>query len=138
MSQTLKSIFGGHQELRALLNKAQTLADLHRQFAAAAPAYMAENTQILGLRLGTLSVAVTHSTLAAKLRQIAPDLVIRMQNSGCEISSLRVKVQVSFDRPNIKPGPHKLSRTAQGKLEELGTRLDDSPLGNALKRLAQK
>ena len=138
MSQPIKSLLSNNQELRAILNKAQTLTDLHRQFIAVAPSNFASSTQILGLNFGTLSVAVANATLAAKLRQIAPDLVTQLQNKGCEISVIRVKVQVSFDRPQSQPVPHKLSRVAQSKLDELGLQLEESPLKLALTKLSRR
>ena len=137
MSQPIKSLLSNNQELRAILNKAQTLTDLHRHFIAVAPINFASSTQILGLNFGTLSVAVANGTLAAKLRQIAPDLVIQLQNKGCEISVIRVKVQVSFDKPQPHKMPNKLGRTAQTKLNALSLKLEDSPLKSAIEKLSQ-
>jgi hypothetical protein len=137
VSQPIKSILSNNQELRAILNKAQTLTDLHCQFIAVAPSYFRYSTQILGLHLGTLNIAVANSTLAAKLRQIAPELVIALQNKGCAVSTIRVKVQVSFDKPQPQLTPHKLSRTAQNKLNELSLNLSDSPLKLAIEKLAK-
>jgi hypothetical protein len=61
-----------------------------------------------------------------------------MQNRGCEVSGIRVKVQVSFDRLQPKPAPHKLSKTAQDALKELSMSLNDSPLKLALEKLVDK
>lgn len=135
--QPIKSLLSNNQELRTILNKAQTLADLHRQFIAVAPSHFAPSTQILGLQLGTLSIAAANSTLAAKLRQIAPELVVALQNKGCAVSSIRVKVQVSFDKPQPQLTPHKLSRTTQNMLNELSLNLGDSPLKLAIEKLAK-
>jgi hypothetical protein len=94
--------------------------------------------QVLGLQIGTLSIAVANATVAAKLRQLAPELVVLLQNRGCEVSGIRVKVQVSFDRLQPKPAPHKLSRTAQNALNELSLSLNDnSPLKLALEKMAR-
>ena len=137
MSQPIKSLLSNNQELRSILNKAQSLTELHCQFIAVAPSYFAPSTQILGLQLGTLSIAVANSTLAAKLRQIAPELVIALQNKGCAVSTIRVKVQVSFDQPQPQITPRKLSRAAQGKLNDLSLMLGDSPLKLALEKLTK-
>ncbi len=137
MSQPIKSLLNNNQELRNILNKAQTLSALHCQFATVVPDYLAQATQILGLQFGTLSVAVANATLAAKLRQIAPELVNALQNEGCAVSAIRVKVQVSFDRPQPQSAPHKLSGVAQSKINELGSLLDESPLKRALEKLSK-
>lgn len=138
MSQHLKTLLSGNQELRPLLTKVQVLSALQRHFTAVAPPYLTQSVQILGLQLGTLSVAVANATIAAKLRQLAPELVALLQNRGCEVSGIRVKVQVSFDRLQPKPAPHKLSKTAQNALKELSLSLDDSPLKRALEKMTQE
>jgi hypothetical protein len=137
VSQHLKTLLSGNQDLHPLLTKVQVLSALQSHFTAIAPPHLTESIQILGLQLGTLSVAVANATIAAKLRQLAPELVILMQNRGCEVSGIRVKVQVSFDRLQPKPAPHKLSKTAQNALQELSRGLNDSPLKLALEKMVQ-
>lgn len=138
MAQHLKTLLNGNQELRPLLAKAQALSALQHHFISVAPPHLAQSSQVqvLGLQLGTLSIAVANATVAAKLRQLAPELVVMMQNRGCEVSGIRVKVQVSFDRLQPKPAPHKLSKTAQNALNELSLSLNDSPLKLALEKMA--
>jgi hypothetical protein len=138
VAQHLKTLLNGNQELRPLLAKAQALSALQHHFISVAPPHLAQSSQVqvLGLQLGTLSIAVANATVAAKLRQLAPELVVMMQNRGCEVSGIRVKVQVSFDRLQPKPAPHKLSKTAQNALNELSLSLNDSPLKLALEKMA--
>jgi hypothetical protein len=138
VSQQLNTLLNCNQELRPLLTKVQALSGLQKHFTAVAPSHLAQSVQILGLQLGTLSVAVANATVAAKLRQLAPQLAVLMQNRGCEVSGIRVKVQVSFDRLQPKPAPHKLSKTAQNALKELSQSLNDSPLKLALEKMATK
>jgi hypothetical protein len=69
---------------------------------------------------------------------MAPQLVILMQDRGCEVSGIRVKVQVSFDRLQPKPAPHKLSKTAQNAIHDLSLSLNDSPLKVALVKMIHK
>ena len=139
MAQHLKTLFNGNPELRPLLVKAQALSALQSHFIRVALPHLAQSSQVqvLSLRLGTLSIAVANATLAAKLRQLAPQLVILMQDRGCEVSGIRVKVQVSFDRLQPKPAPHKLSKTAQNAINELSLSLNDSPLKVALEKMAK-
>ena len=137
VAQRFKSLFSGDQELRPLLAKAQALSALHRHFISVAPPYLAQTSQILGLQSGTLSVAVANAAIAAKLRQLAPELVVMLQNRGCEVSGIRVKVQVSFQRSQPAAIPRKLGKTAKDALNELSQTLDDSPLKLALKKMAE-
>lgn len=136
MAHQLKSLFGGNQELRPLLKKTHELNELQRHFASVAPPYLAQSSQVLGLRLGTLTVAVANSTIAAKLRQLAPELAIQLQGRGCEISGICVKVQVSYNRYQPKTPPRKLGKIAQSSLHELSQSLPgDSTLKLALEKM---
>jgi hypothetical protein len=140
VAQQLKSLLTSNQELSQILAKAQVLSALQHHFISVAPPHLAQSSQVqvLGLQLGTLSVAVSNATVAAKLRQLAPELAILMQNRGCEVSGIRVKVQVSFDRLQATPKPHKLSKTARNALDELSLSLNDnSPLKVALEKMAR-
>lgn len=121
--------------MRPLLAKAQALLALQRHFIGIAPHHLAQSSQVLGLQSGTLSIAVGNATVAAKLRQLAPELVVMLQNRGCEVSGIRVKVQVTVARSQLKHAPRKLSKTAQNALNELGQSMSDSPLKFALEKM---
>ena len=138
VTQRLKTLLSNSQELRPLLDKAQALSALQRDFISVAPAQLAPSCQVMGLQLGTLSIAVANSTLAAKLRQLAPELVVLLQNKGFQVSGIRVKVQVSFDRSRPRLAPRQLSQTAQQALNQLSSGLSDSPLKHALEKMARK
>jgi hypothetical protein len=137
--QHLKSLLNNNQELRPLIAKAQALSDLQRHFISVAPPHLTQSGQIqvLSLHLGTLSIAVANASIAAKLRQLAPELAEMMHGKGFEVSGIRVKVQVSFDRLQPKPTPHRLSKTAQKALQEFCQSLDESPLKLALEKMAK-
>lgn len=128
----------GSLEMRSLLDTVQTLSVLQRHFAQVAPPYFAQSSQVLGLRQGTLSIAVTNGTLAAKLRQLAPELVNKLQDRGCEVSGIRVKVQVGYAPFIPKRTPRILTNTAQHQLQALSQSLADSPLKLALEKFSKK
>lgn len=134
--QRFKSLLSGTQELRPLLARAHALSELHRHFLNVAPPYLAQSSHVLGLHAGRLDIAVANATIAAKLRQLVPELVVMLQERGCEVSGIRVKVQVSF---NCKPPPRprKLGKTARDALNELGQKLDSSPLKHALEKMIE-
>lgn len=93
---------------------------------------------VLGLNFGTLGIAVANPTVAAKLRHMAPELVVLLQNKGCEVSGIRVKVQVAYAPATPPQRPRELSKTARNALDALGSNLDESPLKQALQRMARK
>ncbi len=124
-------------ELRSLLNTYQALTELQQQFQRVVPAYFAEACQVTGLRNGTLSVAAANGTVAAKLRQLAPEIVTRLQDRGCEVSGIRVRVQVTYTVPKPKRAPRILSPKARDRLHELSEHLPDSPLKQALEKFSR-
>ena len=138
MPQDLKKLYSHNPELRQILDKVHTLSALHQHFISIAPTQLAQSSSVLGLQHGILSISVANAAVAAKLRQLAPELVNLLQNHGCEVSGIRFKVQVSFDLPQSKPEPRKLSKAAQQALFELSTVLEDSPLKQALNKMIRK
>lgn len=136
--QRIKSLLVSDQELRPLLTKVQTLAVLQNHFRGVAPPHLVQSAQVLGLHQGILHIAVANATLAAKLRQLVPELVANLQNRGCEVSGIHLKVQVSFAHAQPKPKPRKLGKPAQNALHELSLSLRDTPLKQAINKLAQK
>jgi hypothetical protein len=140
VTQQLKSLLNSSQELQPLMAKAQSLSALQNHIIAVAQPHLAlyAQVQVLGLHQGTLSIAAANAAIASKLRQLAPEMVAKLQHRGCEVSGIRVKVQVSFDRGQNNLPPRKLSKTAQNALKDLSLNLDRSPLKSALERMAQK
>ena len=136
MAQRLKSLLGSNQQLRPLLTKAQALSALQHHFTSVAPPLLAQSSQVLSLQSGTLSIAASNAASAAKLRQLAPELVIMLKNRGCEVSGIRVKVQVMVGSRHAAHVPRKLGKAAQNALNELRQGMDDSPLKSALGKLA--
>ena len=127
----------GDPALRSLLHTFQALSELQQQFQSAIPSYFADSCQVTGLRNGTLSVAASSGTVAAKLRQLAPEIVTRLQDRGCEVSGIRVRVQVTYTVPQPKRVPRTLSPKARDRLHELSEHLPDSPLKQALEKFSR-
>jgi hypothetical protein len=137
VAQRFGSLLGSNPELRPLVSRAQALSTLQRQFANAAPPYLAQSCTVLGLQFGTLTIASANPTVAAKLRQLAPELVVLLQNKGCEVSGIRVKVQVGYAPAPRRQQPRELSSTARNALGRFSESLENSPLKLALKKLAK-
>jgi hypothetical protein len=138
MTHQLISLLSGNEELYPLLKKVHEINELQHHFISVAPAYLSQSSQVLGLHRGTLTLAVANATFAAKLRQLAPELVALLRDRGCEISGIRVKVQVSYSLNRPKHAPRRLGSTALNALDELNRKLpDDSMLKLALAKMAR-
>jgi len=136
--QQLNSLLNSDSALRPLLSKAQTLSQLQQQFNSVAPTYIAEASQITGLLYGLLRISVANNTLAAKLRQLAPEITIALKNSGCEVSGIQVKVQVSYAPPVAQYTPRVLSSKARQALNALSETLEESTLKQSLQRMLKQ
>lgn len=135
MSQPIKNLLGRQPEFRAILDKSAQLSSLQRRFVATAPAYLTQGSQVSSLAFGILIVVTSNATIAAKLRQLAPDIAAKMRSKGCEVNGIQVKVQVSY-LPRPSPAvPRSLTPAAQQALEQLDHTLADSPLKSALSRM---
>lgn len=138
MSQRLNSYFGASPELRQLSSKAGQLQALQRHYEQIAPASLIRYSRVLQLEQQILTLAANNGAVAAKLRQLVPELTRTLQNKGCEITGIQVKVQVTLPAAECTPTPPTLSATGQKRLIELAVELPDSPLKSALQRLANK
>lgn len=136
MTQALKNLLNNSTEFRAILGKAQHLCALQEQLITATPAYLTPTLQVLSMEFGTLTVATSNATVAAKLRQLAPEIVAKLKNGGSEVSGIRVKVQVSYPAAPARNTARQLSRAAQTSIEQLSNSLADSPLKDALKKMS--
>lgn len=136
--QRFNTLLGDDQLLRPLLSKAQTLTALQQHFKRAAPPYIADSSQVAGLIFGTMSVCVANNTIAAKLRHLAPDIVAALQNGGCEVNEIRVKVQVAYTPFKPKRPPRALTQQACHALDKLSSSLEDSPLKTAVQKMLHK
>ena len=137
MSKHLNDYFNASQELRQLSLKAKQLIALQRHYERLTPPSLVRASRVLQFERHTLMLAADNSAVAAKLRQIAPDLVQLFQGSTCEVTGILVRVQVALTCARRAPAPALLSATGQMRLIELAAGLPDSPLKSALQRLAK-
>lgn len=138
MALVLKNLLNDSIELRAVIGKAQSLYALQQRFIAVAPANIAPYCQVTSLESGVLTIVSSNAIMAAKLRQLAPQVVSDMQKGGSQVSGIQVKVQVSYPRPGRAKPARRLSPRAQDALNEFGVTLMDSPLKEAIRKLGNK
>jgi hypothetical protein len=138
VSQRLNSFFGSSPELRQLSSKAAQLLVLQRHYEQLAPASLIRYSRVLQIERQILTLAANNGAIAAKLRQIVPELTRLFQNKGCEITGIQVRVQVTFPAAERTHPPPMLSAAGRKRLIELAGELPDSPLKSALQRFAQK
>jgi len=86
----------------------------------------------------TLILGADNGAVAAKLHQISNELISSFLTRGCEVTGIQIRVQVQV-KPQIQPPrPRKVGQNGKKALEEFAVELKDSPLKDALKRLAKR
>lgn len=138
VTQRLNSYLATTPELRQLSHKVGQLLALQRYYVQHAPATLAKSSHVQQLEQQILTLAADNGAVAAKLRQIEPDLTLLFQRGGYEVTGIRIRVQVAIATTRRKVENTVISAQAKKKLLESSDNLLDSPLKNALQRLARK
>ena len=136
MTQKINSYFGSSRELRQLSQKAAQLLELERCYKQIIPPSLGRASRVMQLEQQTLTISADNGAVAAKLRQLAPQLTQLFQDGGHEVTGIQVRVQVALSPQIYRSSPATVSATGRQRLADLAEKLPDSPLKNALQRLA--
>jgi hypothetical protein len=138
LPQRLNSFFTRNQELRQISGKVRQLRAIQLLYEQVAPPSLLRSSHVAQMEHNLLTLAANNSAVAAKLRQMTPELVRQLQLHGCEVTGIQVRVQVTSPSVTRTAAPSSLSAQGQQQLSELAKTLGDSPLKSALQRLAGK
>lgn len=136
MSRRLNSILGTSPELHRLSSKAGQLQTLQLLYEQVAPPSLARASHVLNLEQQILLLAADNGAVAGKLRQLVPELARLFRDRGHEVTGIQVSVQVTIPPARRRAAPATLSDTGRQTLTDLAGKLPESPLKNALRRLA--
>lgn len=114
--------------------------ELQQVYIAAAPGTLAQASRVKNYRAGTLSLWAGNTAVAAKLRQLAPSLLVKIQKQEPQITGIRVEVQVSETPRSRDKSREKRSLPVEiiGDFEKLAERVRDPALKSALARLVRR
>jgi hypothetical protein len=134
----LNTLFGTSPELKALTTRARHILALQAIWEKVTPSPLDKHSYVGPLHHGRLTVYTRSSAVAAKLKMQLNGLLGSLQNHGVEVTSICVEVQVeSIPRP-LPKAPLRITATASHSLYKLAEELPDSPLKQALQRLASR
>ena len=127
-------------ELKALSREARRLAEVEQLLFEALPRALAEATRIKGLRAGTLIVSADNAAVAAKVRQLAPRLLLHVRKRATEVSGIRIDVQPA---PQQERRSNRAEKSLPGaavisNFHSLAEGLRESPLKQAITRLVRR
>jgi hypothetical protein len=135
VSQRLNSFFTSSPELRQLTLRAQQLAALQRKYQETVPPSLAHASRVIGFEQHILTLGADNIAIAAKLRQLVPQILHLLQLNGSEVTGILVKVQVAQPHATRSQSSHSVGKTGKQQIEDFTASMHDSPLKSALQRL---
>jgi len=125
-------------ELDILRKRTQDTQVAQKIWEAIAPENLALFSHASSIKKGIFTLIADNNAVAAKIKLFIPSLLIQLEKRECEVTAIRVKVQVK-STPAPKPKTiKKLSRHAALNLNEFAEKISGTDLGDALARLAKK
>jgi hypothetical protein len=112
---------------------------LQRQWESIAPPVLAQACKVSGLKDQVLVLYANNGAIAAKVRQLAPSLLDKLQQRGVEVTAILVRVQARFLVSEQKPIKNlRIGAAGRESLRQLAGKLENSPLKQALERLLER
>ncbi|EON16070.1 hypothetical protein JJQ59_16495 [Cupriavidus necator] len=133
-----------------LMQTARQLSVLEAEVLALLPAGMRDGLAVAGVKRDAtdpnaqvLLLLAAHGAAAARVRQVVPTLLARLQQRGSHITAIRVRVQPEVSRHadwEVEPVQRqrtggRMTPTGLANLDQLARSLPDSPLRDALNTL---
>jgi hypothetical protein len=143
-SESIAKLLGNNAELRPLAEQLEHIKRLQKRYRTLVPGEIAAASRVCAIDGTTVVICATSGAVAAALRHVAPRLLEGLRqnvrkstkSSGDqELTGIRVEVQVEVKPPRraVQARPP----LPQEKLAALAGRLADSPLKEALARIAR-
>jgi hypothetical protein len=136
----LGRILAAEASLQPVLAKAQDLRALAGLLDGFLPPELARQVRVVNYRDGEVVLGAASAAIAAKLRLLAPSLVIFFSKQRLQVNSVRLQVQPNASRiADVAPQKTAyLSTPTLDSLRKLYNRMRPSPARDALERLLQK
>ena len=143
-SESIATLLGGSAELQPLAERLRYIKRLQKRYRTLVPETLADASRVCAIDGTTVVVCANSGSVAAALRHLAPRLLEGLRGTrkspkfsrDQELSSIRIEVQVTT--PQIRRPVVSRGELPREKLSAVASRLSDSPLKEALERLASE
>lgn len=105
---------------------------------AIAPDNLASLSRAGSIKNRQFTLFAVNNAVAAKIKLLIPSLLIKLEKRECEVTAIRVKVQVKSTPIPKQKTLRKLSSNAAASLNDLAEKISGTPLAESLSRLAKK
>jgi hypothetical protein len=137
-SRSIGYLLNSLTDLEAIRVRAQRIAALQQAYLAAVPRELAQASAVGYETQGTLALLAANGAVAARLRHLAPRLLLTMQKQFPQVKAIRIEVQL-VRSTNRGPRPiRRIGATGVENLRALESRLADGPLRDAVRRLIRR
>lgn len=144
--QQVKKLFIVDADLIALSRLAASINIAQRLWIAATPDLIGQFSRATSLKNSQLNVVADNGAVATKIKLLNTSLLTKLDNltqssqfgKGTKITAISVKVQAKSSLVKPAKPQRKLSSQASASLVSLTKTLNDSPLREALNRLAKR
>jgi hypothetical protein len=122
-------------QLQSLNRQVRRLVALQAILTEVLPDTLASSTTVALSTAAELVLFADNGAAAAKLKQLAPRILIFFRQRGHEVTAIRVQAQVRIRHNPLPRKQISLTPTARRAISEFCATLDTSPLKSALERL---
>ena len=131
-------------QFNTLVTQANAHLNLQQFWQAVAPQAISTLSTVGHLKNETLTIYAYNNSVAAKIKLTSGSLLTQLQNlqktdpfyKPCNVTGIRVKVQVKSQQKVATPAPRTLSSGAATTLRNLAKDLGDTTLADKLNKLA--
>ncbi|MBX3618033.1 DciA family protein [Nitrosomonas sp.] len=139
------NLLGKAPEYESLLSTARQLSIDQSIFHKLIPVQLTQYCSLSRITNGKLTILAENGAIAAKLKQLSPSLLCKLQQYGWEVTSFQILVQAQnsatnskyYEKHRDKTKP-KLSVTGKECFNQLAATLPDSELRDAIHSLLKK
>lgn len=125
--------------LAVLWERTRPLRDLQQLYATLVPPYLRAASRVGYVGADELKLFADSGAVATRLRLLVPDLLREFRAKGWKFTAIRVGVQVRIPAGTRgKTSRTPLDQRAKSSLAKAAEEMNDSPLKDALKRLAKR
>jgi hypothetical protein len=131
-------ILGKNPEHKDLFVKIDKLNEIQQSLLTIVPPHLAKHCATGFPTDGKLTIFASNGSIAAKLKQISPSILLKMQNLGWEITSIQIATQAHYQGNHIaqfNPKKRHLAQRGIASLTQLAASLPASALKTAIESL---
>ncbi len=140
------NLLGRTPEYQGLFAKINQLNKMQQIFMAVVPPYLAKQCTLGRISNGALIVYTANGSIATKLKQVSPSLLLKLQKINWQITAIQITVQADYFTKNTANSPSdytpkkKLPMSQAGikHLTQLSEKLPNSMLRHTIELLLEK